>query len=95
MGQDLLVELRNSGMGCHIGFVWVGAAGYADDLILMAPSRTAMSLMLEKCEQYAKDHNLVFSTDPDPKKSKTKCLYMTGTTRNVMYPVKLRLCNED
>ena len=26
------------------------------------------------CEQYAKEHNLQFSTNKDPKKSKTKCL---------------------
>ena len=73
----------------------MGAAGYADDIILMAPSRTSMKIMLEKCEQYASDHNLVFSTDPDPKKSKTKCLFMTGSMKNVVYPVKLKLYNED
>ena len=53
-----------------------------------------MALMLENCEHYAGEHNLIFSTDPDPKKSKTKCLYMTGTTRNVMYPCKLKLDNK-
>ena len=32
--DDLLKELRHLGLGCHVGGVWVGAAGYADDLIL-------------------------------------------------------------
>ena len=36
--DDLLQELRHLGVGCHVGGVWVGAAGYADDLILLAPS---------------------------------------------------------
>ena len=31
--------------------------------------------MLQVCETYAKEHNLVFSTDPVPAKSKSKCLY--------------------
>ena len=31
--------------------------------------------MLVTCEEYAKEHNLKFSTDPvNPRKSKTKCL---------------------
>ena len=29
-------------LGCDMGRLWVGAAGYADDLILLAPSRSAM-----------------------------------------------------
>ena len=30
--------------------------------------------MLNTCDEYAKIHNLIFSTDPKPAKSKTKCL---------------------
>ena len=62
--------------------MWQGAAGYADDLILLAPSRETMSKMIEVCENYAIDHNLIFSTDPVPAKSKTKCIYMCGKTGN-------------
>ena len=48
--------------------IWMGAVGYADDLLLMAPSRCSMSKMLAICEDYAEKHNLIFSTDPNPKK---------------------------
>ena len=41
--DDLLKSLRSKGLGCHIGGIWMGAAGYADDLLLMAPSRNSMS----------------------------------------------------
>ena len=92
--DDLLKELRQLGLGCHVGGVWVGAAGYADDLILLAPSRTAMARMLNVCEQYAERHNLQFSTDPNPSKSKSKCLYMCGYPDPV-YPNPLKLCGED
>ena len=37
--DDLLVELRSLQLGSHIGGLWYGACGYADDLILLAPNR--------------------------------------------------------
>ena len=47
---------------------------YCDDLVLLAPTRSALQKQMSICEDYARRHNLVFSTHPDPKKSKTKCL---------------------
>ena len=76
--DDLLRKLRGLQLGCHIGGYWLGGCGYADDLILLAPSRDVLQRMLEVCETYASEHNLVFSTDPEPAKSKTKCMYFCG-----------------
>ena len=56
--DDLLKKLRKAGLGCHISGEWFGAAGYADDLILMSPSREAMSEMLKICESSANENNL-------------------------------------
>ena len=56
--------------------------GYADDLALLAPNREVLQQMVLVCERYGQDHNLVFSTDPVPSLSKTKC----GRTTNVEYP---------
>ena len=91
--DELLVKLRRLGIGCHISGIFFGAAMYADDLILMAPSRNAMQTMLQLCEQYAEEHNLMFSTDPCPELSKTKCLYMVGKVRAglVQYPKPVSL----
>ena len=93
--DDLLCELRRLGVGCHIGGVFVGAAGFADDLILVAPCRSAMVQMLEKCESYAQKNNLTFSTDPNPAKSKTKCMYICGKTKTPVYPAPLQLYGTD
>ena len=38
--DELLSQLRRSGVGCHIGGQFFGAAGYADDIILLAPCRS-------------------------------------------------------
>ena len=51
--------------------------------------------MLAICESYGKAHNLVFSTDPVPKLSKTKCMYFCGRSKNVKYPDPVQLYGED
>ena len=68
--DDLLVQLRQLQLGCHIGGWWYGAMGYADDLILLSPNREVLQTMVKVCEKYGKGHNLVFSSDPRPAKSK-------------------------
>ena len=54
--------------------MWFGCCAYADDLCLMASNRDVLQKMVTICQDYGYEHNLVFSTDPDPKKSKTKCV---------------------
>ena len=73
----------------------MGVAAYADDLVLIAPTRHAMQLMLSLCEGYAEEHNIKFSTDMNPKKSQSKCIYMVGNSRNLVKPVPLKLCGKD
>ena len=93
--DDLLKELRNLGVGCHVGGVYMGAAGFCDDLLLIAPNRCAMVLMLAKCEEFARTNNLIFSTDPVPSKSKTKCMFMCGKDKNMKKPKPLVLNGEE
>ena len=92
--DDLLEELRVLGVGCHVGGWWYGAACYADDLILLAPARTAAVMMLECCERYAEEHNLQFSTDPLPHKSKSKCIYFCGKLTKRRKPDPLTLLGQ-
>ena len=90
--DDLLVKLRKLGIGCHIAGVWVGACLYADDVCLLANSRDVLQQMVEVCEKYGAENNLVFSTDPDPNKSKTKCMFFTRKSSNsIVYPKQVLL----
>ena len=84
--DGLLQQLRQLGVGCHLGGWWYGAACFADDLFLLAPSRTAPVMMLNTCEQYALGHNLQFSTDANPSKSKSKCIFVVGKSRGLTKP---------
>jgi Reverse transcriptase (RNA-dependent DNA polymerase) len=44
--DGLLVALSRAGMGCFVGSNFVGALAYADDIVLLAPSATALRIML-------------------------------------------------
>ena len=59
--DGLLQSLANLGVGCTIGEVFVGVLAYADDIVLMAPTPNAMRMMLETCDSYAKEFNIVFN----------------------------------
>ena len=54
--------------------------------------------MLKICEAYGLHHNLVFSTDENPSKSKSKCLYICGKSDNNLprvLPAPLQLYGKD
>ena len=48
--------LRNSGVGCHLRSSFVGAIMFADDLALLAPSRSAIQQMMAICETFCKKY---------------------------------------
>ena len=75
--------------------MWMGATAYADDLTLMAPDRQTLQKMIYIAEEYGRLHNLLFSTDPNPAKSKSKCVYFCGPKRKVVYPTPIVLENKD
>ena len=72
--EELFQTLRRKRSGCWVMGRFRGIFGYSDDNWLIAPSISALQDMLDTCEEYAAVHNLKFSTDPDPRKCKTKCM---------------------
>ena len=90
---DLMIkELRQLGVGAHVAGLFMGVACYADDVVLIAPCQQAMQLMLRTVEDFAGRNNISFSTDPDPKKSKSKCIFIVGKRRGLTKPFPLTLC---
>jgi hypothetical protein len=61
--DGLLKRLKNTKVGCYIGDVFAGAIAYADDLILLAPTRAAMGILLDTCSSYAKEFYVKFNPD--------------------------------
>ena len=70
--DDLIKELRRNRDGCWVNGAYVGIVVYADDIALLSPSLDGLQIMFGTCEKYAGQHNLNFSTNENPVKSKTK-----------------------
>ena len=60
--DDLLLLLSKAGAGCYIGPNFVGALAYADDIVLIALTPTALRRLLVICENYARDFNISFNS---------------------------------
>ena len=80
--DGLILQLRGSGLGCRIDHLFFGCLGYADDLLLLAASRSGLQAMVTMCEKFAKKKHLKFSTNVDPAKSKTKCLIFSPNRKD-------------
>jgi len=50
--DSLLTKLSESGIGCYMDDNFLGALGYADDIILIDPSPSAMCKLLAICDGY-------------------------------------------
>ena len=59
--DGLLTELRDSGVGCYWGCCFAGALCYADDVVFLAPSASAMRTMSSVCSSFAASHGLEFN----------------------------------
>ena len=72
--EGLFKELRRRRSGCWIQGEFRGIYGYSDDNWALAPSLSALQDMITTMELYAEEHNLKFSTDPVPRRCKTKTM---------------------
>ena len=59
--DNLLKQLESSGYGCHVGSKFTGCIGYADDLVLLSPTLYGLKKMIGICENYAREHKIVFN----------------------------------
>jgi hypothetical protein len=57
--------------------------GYSDDNWILAPSLDGLREMMKTIEDYCNLHNLRFSTDPNPRKCKTKCVAFLKKERDL------------
>ena len=84
--DDLLGDLCKLGVGCHWDSLFAGALCYADDLVLRAPSPSALRIMLNCCENFVTICGLKFNLSKTqlirfssfPSSCCTACFYFCG-----------------
>ena len=59
--DDMLREVSKCGDGERISDIFLGCLAYADDVTLVSPTVRGMQRMLDICNEYARDHVLVFN----------------------------------
>ena len=87
----LLYKLKVSNVGCYVGNVFLGGFGYADELCLLSLNRGSISIMLQICEDFSKEYDVVFNTskshliiyDERRKYQKMVPLCLNGETLNI------------
>ena len=61
--NPLLRRLRDFKQGCYMGNICANAFAYADDVIILAPTCTALNNIIAICENYAKEYKVIFNPD--------------------------------
>ena len=82
--DDLLLRLSSAGVGCYLGLNYVGALAYADDIVLLAPTPSAMRKLLQICDAYAAEFDIGFNPE------KSKCLVIPAHKLRHLYRA---MCN--
>ena len=59
--DNLLRKITDAGLGCNIGHVCCGIIGYADDILLLAPTVQSLNKMINICEDYANEYDIKFN----------------------------------
>ena len=69
--MDCLSEsLCKTQSGCNVGGVMINHLMYVDDLVIISPSVKGLQRLLDICDVYGQNHDILFNHD------KTVCMYM-------------------
>ena len=87
--NPLINSLQQSKQGCYIGNICTNAFAYADDIVLLTPSCTALRSLINICEQYAYSYKLKFNPE--------KCTLLIYADKNLNFyynNCKISLCGK-
>ena len=79
--DELLISLRESGLGCKIGNSYYGVFGYADDVIILSPTSKGLQSMINICYNFGKQFHIQFN------EKKTQCIQfgLNQTSKSKLY----------
>ena len=61
--NPLLEKLQKCKIGCYMGNICANAFAYADDVVLLTPTCTALRRLITICEMFSYDYKLQFNPD--------------------------------
>ena len=61
--MDVLLNLKKAILGCHIGDLFIGALGYADDVVIIAPTIYSLKSMLHIYDDFGKEFHVKFNSN--------------------------------
>jgi len=93
--DDIIVNLRESQLGCSINGVYIGCVMYADDLLLMSASLTSLQNMISICELEAQYLDMKFNASKSMvlrigRSYKQLCVGLTVSGSNLPYVDKAK-----
>ena len=86
--DSMLNQLAENKVGCFVGDKFCGVVGYADDILLIAPSCNAMRKMIAICEKCAANFDIVFNG------AKSKCIVFEQHGKGIIYDPKFVINNQ-
>ena len=87
--DDLNHHLQATGVGCYVRGAWVNSLSYADNMVLLAPTVTALQKLLEVCRAYAGPQDIVYNT------TKTVCMQVRPKQSQGRFSTRVRLGDEE
>ena len=81
--DELMTRLKQQPAGCKIGSYFMGAICYADDVTLLCPSLRGLQKMLDVCEQFGSEYNVLFNS------KKTVCCHFGSKAKTDDFSVSL------
>ena len=79
--DDLSVNLKKCPTGCIAGGTIVNHLMYADDIVLLSPSATGLSLLLHVCGKYGLEHDIRFNS-----KKSAVLIFRNSFVKDFRYP---------
>ena len=71
--DGLLNRLAKCHAGCYTGLTFLCALAHANDIVLLAPTPSAIRKLLNICDDYASEYSITFNG------KKSKCIFYPGS----------------
>ena len=89
--DGMVNQLRQMKMGCHIQNTFLASLFFADDIVLLAPTRSGLQKMINTCESYCSTFGLSFNA----KKSNIMIFSKNIVDYSMVEPLTITGCSID